>query len=318
MALAHLPPNPFDNNNADMILRTSDGGSIHVHKQFLQFHSVFFAHVLEDGIAAETDDGQTVLPVAESRDVIDFILHLCSPGHEPTAIAIVSHPQADIIFDTLRKYIMDHAMLKLKTILNASLHTVDPRRILEVSRFFEWRDLVQDSERAIQRAERVALLARMEPALNMSLREFGRMQVTNPLPARNAEINEYLWACSDAASSVLAGKHSGTGLLLHSSATAWRSLSKPTCRCQLIVSLNDPVSQRTWPFGHRWVAFMLGDARERVKEHPKGNFVSELTGIWEARAKHECPAQTYEIVLSITRLLQDLVNDAVAQVPRPV
>ncbi|KAJ7627871.1 hypothetical protein B0H17DRAFT_901672, partial [Mycena rosella] len=67
------PRSPFDDPNADAILRSSDDIDFHVHRIVLSLASPFFRQMLSLP-QAETEPSVAILPVSESALVLDRAL----------------------------------------------------------------------------------------------------------------------------------------------------------------------------------------------------------------------------------------------------
>jgi len=88
---------PFDNPDADVIIRSSDNVDFRVLKLFLSWASPFFGDMfgLPQGPAGsiseeqETRDGIPVIQVTEKSQVMETLLKFCHPNHAPAAFKTV-------------------------------------------------------------------------------------------------------------------------------------------------------------------------------------------------------------------------------------
>jgi len=81
---ARTAPTPFDREDADIILRTSDGIDFCVHTPILSVASPVLSDVLSNRMGITSDpDGRQVLRLPERSDTIEPLLKLCYPVPRP-------------------------------------------------------------------------------------------------------------------------------------------------------------------------------------------------------------------------------------------
>ncbi|KAF9813663.1 hypothetical protein IEO21_05434 [Rhodonia placenta] len=123
---------PFDKDDADVILRSSDNVDFHVYKVVLRmvsgiFHDLFSIpqplHPHPNDIHPER--GIPLIPVPEDGKTLDCLLRLCYPTPDPEAVDDVDLLAA--VFTAARKYDMEDAASRMKKSIlqlgtDASLH----------------------------------------------------------------------------------------------------------------------------------------------------------------------------------------------------
>lgn len=118
---------PFDDADADMIIRSSDDVYFRVHRMFLKkaspvFADMFLLPALDDAVQPET------VPVAEDGKTLEALLRLCYPTGDPRVTNI---DEITKLFTVCEKYQMESAMVRLlRTNMGNFLTTwTDPLRI---------------------------------------------------------------------------------------------------------------------------------------------------------------------------------------------
>lgn len=77
-------PSPFDRDDADLIIRTSDGIDFCVHRPVLSVASPVLSEILSNGMGIISDpEGRQVLRLPEKSDVIEPLLKFCYPVSRP-------------------------------------------------------------------------------------------------------------------------------------------------------------------------------------------------------------------------------------------
>lgn len=110
---------PFDDPDADLILRSSDNTDFRVSRFILRLASPFFASMLEIGqtlpnASGETQangdqvrDGCRVVPVQENSDTLERLLRIIYPQKDPILSDL---PQVDAVMAAALKYEMEEAI----------------------------------------------------------------------------------------------------------------------------------------------------------------------------------------------------------------
>ncbi|KAH9919905.1 uncharacterized protein B0H18DRAFT_936922 [Fomitopsis serialis] len=79
---------PFDNESADLIIRTSDHVEFRVFKLILREASPIFADMFTLPVAATPEADTGVVDVVEKSTIWDYILRVCYPGPVPSSTTI--------------------------------------------------------------------------------------------------------------------------------------------------------------------------------------------------------------------------------------
>ncbi|KAJ7230021.1 hypothetical protein GGX14DRAFT_343617 [Mycena pura] len=150
----YLPPQyqqaqpPFDADDADIILRTSDEVDFHVHKVVLSLASRFFKSMfqlpqqrlsLEAGVI-ELD----VVPTVEESGVLDQLLRFCYPCADPL---IATLDELHAVIEAMEKYQMHDVVARAQSQLKAFLES-DPVAVFAICCRFGWEDMAKRAARS--------------------------------------------------------------------------------------------------------------------------------------------------------------------------
>ncbi|KAH8105116.1 hypothetical protein BXZ70DRAFT_1004649 [Cristinia sonorae] len=95
-----LANEPFDDEGADIIIRTADGTDFMVYKFILARASPFFKKMFSIPQPPGADEIPHLIPVAEDEKTIDTILRICYPDSNPP----FDDTQAELVMEAGRKY----------------------------------------------------------------------------------------------------------------------------------------------------------------------------------------------------------------------
>lgn len=131
MATTKQAPSPFDQDSADVILRSSDGVHFRVHSVILAQASPFFRTMFVLPQPKGADGPPPVIDCAEISNVLTTLLTLCYPIVKPRV-----RPFTDIepAVRAAQKYEMDLPV----EILKGELLSLDPSDLSDVSRIGVW------------------------------------------------------------------------------------------------------------------------------------------------------------------------------------
>ncbi|KAJ3486074.1 hypothetical protein NLI96_g4482 [Meripilus lineatus] len=113
---ALLAPPPFDEENADIVLRSCEGVEFHVYKSILSQASGFFTSMFtlpQPTSSSSSDDGR--IPVTEDTRTLDSLLRICYPGPPYNLDNDLSH--ISNVLEAARKYEMVWALQRAKEAL---------------------------------------------------------------------------------------------------------------------------------------------------------------------------------------------------------
>ncbi|KAJ7457845.1 hypothetical protein FB451DRAFT_589435 [Mycena latifolia] len=143
--LSHPPP-PFDSEEADVILRTSDGLDFRVFQLVLSLASPFFKTMF--GLPQTPHSSQVVdvqiVPTQEDSDVLDSLLRFCYPCADPV---IDTLDELHSVIEAMMKYQMHEAVKRAKQQLRA-FAKAKPVAVFAISCRYEWEDLAKTAARA--------------------------------------------------------------------------------------------------------------------------------------------------------------------------
>ncbi|KAJ6552933.1 hypothetical protein B0H19DRAFT_155919 [Mycena capillaripes] len=138
---------PFDNPDADVILRSSDGIDFGVHRIVLASASPFF-HAMFGLPQGATDPEVPVLPMAETGVVLDRLLRFWYPGAEPTLMGM---EPLDNLRETLElllfKYDMSFVVSRGEDRLRSYMEE-HPVSVFSLACRHGWENLARDAARS--------------------------------------------------------------------------------------------------------------------------------------------------------------------------
>lgn len=121
--MQNVASHPFDDKNADVILRSSDQVDFYTSKHILRLVSPIFRDMFTYG--QPTDDGKVtpehpIVDVQDDSSALDCILRLCYPIPEPTITTVAQIGEA---MKVAEKYEIEHVIGKLKRDLKEMAHS---------------------------------------------------------------------------------------------------------------------------------------------------------------------------------------------------
>ncbi|KAJ7627124.1 hypothetical protein FB45DRAFT_58168 [Roridomyces roridus] len=135
---------PFDNPDADVVLRSSDGIDFRTHRVVLSLASGFFKQMFSLP-QPNGDPLVPVIPMSESATLLDKALRFWYPGAEPIANTTLDELR-DIIEVVIAKYDIQFAVPMAKLRLSGHL-TQDPVGVFFVACRHEWKDMTTEAAR---------------------------------------------------------------------------------------------------------------------------------------------------------------------------
>ncbi|KAJ3544091.1 hypothetical protein NM688_g5780 [Phlebia brevispora] len=122
---------PFDDPDADLVLRTSDNTTFHIHSLFMRKASPVFRDMISvpqpsiaGAEAAEYVDGKPLVRVTEDKKTMDAFLHCCYPVARP----VIDISQLAAVYAAGDKYDVD--AVKNHVLSELSRYTLQPRHSL--------------------------------------------------------------------------------------------------------------------------------------------------------------------------------------------
>lgn len=144
---------PFDDADADVILRSSDGVDFRVYKVILAKASLFFKdmfslpppppHLRGGGLQDEYKDGIPVVPVAEDSAAVELLLRFCYPIEDPN---LSTFEDIETTLELGRKYDVDVLIKAAKRTL-FSFSDTDALKVFVLACQFKWQELAQVAAR---------------------------------------------------------------------------------------------------------------------------------------------------------------------------
>lgn len=125
---------PFDDQNADIILRSSDKVEFRVHSIILSLASQFFKDTFTLPQSRTPQPDANRIDLAEDSIIVDKMLRFCYPGPEPP---FSSAKDLSPVIDVLVKYAMDAVLPRARSIL-AGFFDRDPVRVFAISHRYRW------------------------------------------------------------------------------------------------------------------------------------------------------------------------------------
>ncbi|KAI0775792.1 hypothetical protein BD413DRAFT_611267 [Trametes elegans] len=140
---------PFDDADADVILRSADHFDFRVYKVVLAKASPVFRDMFTLPEGANTAGGEArVVPLTESGDAIDGLLRMCYPVERP---AFATLDELLPVFTAAKKYDFAVAASTLARTLDGLLQTVAPQRMYAVALLHDMPALARRAARALLR-----------------------------------------------------------------------------------------------------------------------------------------------------------------------
>ncbi|KAJ8489245.1 hypothetical protein ONZ45_g13651 [Pleurotus djamor] len=151
MSASPRPTSPLNRQDADMILRSSDGVEFRVHKVILSIASPFFNDMFsmpqpKSSLGRKLD--LEIVPFDEDSGTLDLVLRYCYPIHDPVV------PHSDVLLKVLRavdKYQVDRALGLLERAyikLNKDDIETNPVKSYALACQYDWDDLRQVAVKA--------------------------------------------------------------------------------------------------------------------------------------------------------------------------
>lgn len=133
-----LAPAPFDDQNADIVLRSSDKVDFRVYRLILSLASSFFKDTFNLPQSQVQQPNANLIDLAEDSTVVGKMLQFCYPGVEPQ---FDDAEELSPVIDALSKYAMDDLLIRAQKILSA-FSKQDPVRVFAISYRYRWKDMV--------------------------------------------------------------------------------------------------------------------------------------------------------------------------------
>lgn len=192
-----IAESPFDDPNADVVLRTSDNVDFHVFKMLLSMLSPVFRDIFalpqtdDQKTNMDWKDGKPVVRMTEDSHTIERLLKWCDPGCRPV---LESLDDIQVVLEAATKYDMEpvenHIAVVLKT---TSFIEEEPVRVFAVACRYKMEDLA-----------RLAAKHTLKQPLSQrpNVKELQHISAT-----ALQHLHEYYFACGRAASSVARGSN---------------------------------------------------------------------------------------------------------------
>ncbi|KAJ6573431.1 hypothetical protein DFH09DRAFT_981730 [Mycena vulgaris] len=178
------PLPPFDDTEADVILRTSDEVDFRVFKVILSLASPFFKSMFS---LPQTEGDLQSVPTQEDSDVLDTLLRFCYPCADPS---IETLDQLHAVIEAMMKYEMHGVVERAQRHLR-NFAKSQPVAVFAISCRYQWEDLAKVAARE---------------SLRVPLRKFDRKSTVKELKYLTGEQHQallhYHWQCSVAALNV--------------------------------------------------------------------------------------------------------------------
>ncbi|CDO73315.1 hypothetical protein BN946_scf185008.g77 [Trametes cinnabarina] len=129
---------PFDRDDADLIIPSSDQVDFHVHRLVLSLASPVFAAMFAIPQPPGTDPHRPLEDVTEDSDTLDVFLRICYPFADPT---LESLDRIRVVLPAATNYEAEAVIASMKRMLSQSdLLTSDPLRVFAIACLFQLED----------------------------------------------------------------------------------------------------------------------------------------------------------------------------------
>lgn len=137
---------PFNDKDADVILRSRDKVDFYVHKVVLSLASPFFKGMFTL-VQAPSDSKQVpVIDMTEDSTTLDHLLRYCFPVRKPVISDI---PTAVGVLEAAKKYGLEEALEGVQGVFHP-LAASDPLQLYAISCHFGWEVLAKEAAKALK------------------------------------------------------------------------------------------------------------------------------------------------------------------------
>lgn len=137
---------PFNDKDADVILRSRDKVDFYVHKVVLSLASPFFKGMFTL-VQAPSDSKQVpVIDMTEDSTTLDYLLRYCFPVRKPVISDI---PTAVGVLEAAKKYGLEEALEGVQGVFHP-LAASDPLQLYAISCHFGWEVLAKEAAKALK------------------------------------------------------------------------------------------------------------------------------------------------------------------------
>ncbi|KAI0084865.1 hypothetical protein BDY19DRAFT_469852 [Irpex rosettiformis] len=121
---------PFDDEDADLIIHSSDDIYFRVYRLFLRKASPVFADMFSIPTASDTLDTVQTVSVTEDGKTMDALLRLCYPTNDPRVKTL---DELSTLMNVCEKYMMDSVFGRLVRTNLANFMTKEPIRVYAIA-----------------------------------------------------------------------------------------------------------------------------------------------------------------------------------------
>ncbi|KAI0358521.1 hypothetical protein OH77DRAFT_1189280 [Trametes cingulata] len=305
------PRTPFDDADADIIVRSSDDVHFYLYKVILAKASPVFKDMFSFPTKSEPPSSPPVVPVTENGDTLECLLRICYPVSRST---IADLDQFVAVAEAARKYQMSEVQPYLEQDLQVLVNGgKDPLRIYAIAHLYHFRSALDASVRSLLNRPNYLHAASMPPEFT-SLSAAALYALINHrrkcVDVAIAQVDDLDW--------MVHGDHDKkmcfwpTGKPILGKSWAWIS-----CREQPALACTQ-VAGGTELSMEIWIIMYLDDAKRAVQDCPTGQSVTRPSVLAEAlnsaSSCTRCAKTAWKDLVEYSRLLAARIDDALVKV----
>ncbi|KAI8992960.1 hypothetical protein BD414DRAFT_506880 [Trametes punicea] len=303
---------PFDDADANIILRSADGADFHLYKEVLAKASPVFAGMFSLPSTPEQATSPQVVTLTESADTLEILLRLCYPVERP---AVRNLEQLRAALEAAKKYETTALFSYLEQELKALLGTAaTPLRVYSVAYLYSLRDVCRSSAKLLLSNPQYLEPKIMPPEFRMlpasalfALTQYRRECVR----VARAVVMNFDWMVfgTHAKQTKALKKHSGKPV----DSWAWLSCSMSYHSWATITAGGKELTMT------KWMATYIVNALDALEARPEGAAITSLSVVTPAlegarSCRGVCGVTGWKDLLEYTILLEERIDKAVSQV----
>ncbi|KAI0373961.1 hypothetical protein BV20DRAFT_1049397 [Pilatotrama ljubarskyi] len=310
MAADTTPRSPFDDADADIIIRSSDDVHFHLYKVILAKASPIFKDMFSFPATPESST-PPVVPVTEDADTLERLPRFCYPVSRS---AFADLEQFVAVAEAARKYQMTEIQAYLEQDLQALVDKgKDPLRIYAIAYLYHFRGVLDGSVKSLLNLSNYLEPATMPPeflhlsaAALYALIDYRRKCVRLAI----ARVDDLDWMVHGDHEKKMCFWPTGKPIL----GKSWTWIS---CREQPALSCTK-VAGGTELSMKLWITEYLDSARQAVRDCPTGKSVTSPSvlakALESASTCSRCMKTAWKDLVDYSHLLAARIDDAVAEV----
>jgi len=298
---------PFDDVQADLIVRSSDGVQFRVFKIILSLASTVFADMFSVPLPTspdlhdddDSDEVVQVVPVSERSEDLDLFLRHLYPVPPPDTVPLKS---VGILAEFARKYQVDALEESIMQYLTNYVDH-DPVGVYAIAVQYEHKGIAADAARA---------------CLNLP---FSRLQspcLQYATVQHMSELFGYYAACAEAACAIASKRKWLYPCVRDGYYYSTRVGAQQTCQsCNTPDFINRVSGSQGKKYGPRWLWSYLHRSALMLARHPTAGAVTSEEFVLKANDCPSCPQYTRQYMLHVSEIFGKEIKEAVQHVPLP-